>query len=632
MEGVDNDRQIQEGQPGVEEQTEAVAAEESADAAAEIPQETTATGDQGAAPAEEADPTPGMEDEAEAAEPAGESQVDEEEAVAAEAEAEAEAEVEEEEEEEGEAGAEAETEAEDPAEETVDQDGAADEETVAAVPPAPPAEVEPDPIEPIDPSQIRTKDILRGLVTQVRDDHLLVNVGVEADGVVPLSELTLGPRQVPADGFDIGQQVYVEVLSIDQRDGIALLVSERRARAQRAWDDLEEALEKQTIIKAPVIEEVKGGLVVDVGVRAFMPASHVDRGYVSNLGAYVGRNVRAQVVELDKTKNRVILSQRKVLEAEHQVLKAATWAELAEGQVRQGVVKGLTDFGAFIDLGGVDGLLHVSEMAWGRVEHPRDVVEEGEEIEVKVLKVDRERERVSLGLKQVLPDPWVGLDERYTEGSIVEGRVERIAPFGAFVQLEPGIEGLVHISQMADHRVRAVEDVVSEGETIPVKILRIQAADRRISLSLKEARHDLGQLETARRESEAETDTDEAQGASDAGQTTAQAQRPTPSATRPAPQPSRPKRSRPERRRRQSSGPQRTLKPQAAPISRDNGGDNMTLGEMFGDLLEETKERLEQEQANQNNQQQEAEAETAAAEEPAADVDSGDGDDTENEL
>src|SRR5690606_27476338 len=186
----------------------------------------------------------------------------------------------------------------------------------------------------VDVKEIRTGDVLKGTVIQVRDDHLLVDVGINADGVVPLSELTLGPRQKPADGFQEGQEIYVQVLSIDDRDGVALLVSERRARAQRAWQVLEEALNEKTIITAPVVEEVKGGLVVDVGVRAFMPASHVDRGYVSDLSQYVGKNVRARVIELDKSKNRVILSQRVVLEEEHQKQRSETWANLEEGQIR----------------------------------------------------------------------------------------------------------------------------------------------------------------------------------------------------------------------------------------------------------------------------------------------------------
>ncbi|HLS88510.1 MAG TPA: 30S ribosomal protein S1 [Sphingobacteriaceae bacterium] len=437
----------------------------------------------------------------------------------------------------------------------------------------------------VDVKEIRTGDVLKGTVIQVRDDHLLVDVGINADGVVPLSELTLGPRQKPADGFQEGQEIYVQVLSIDDRDGVALLVSERRARAQRAWQVLEEALNEKTIITAPVVEEVKGGLVVDVGVRAFMPASHVDRGYVSDLSQYVGKNVRARVIELDKSKNRVILSQRVVLEEEHQKQRSETWANLEEGQIRTGVVKGLTDFGAFIDLGGVDGLLHVSEMAWGRVEHPRDVVQEGQEIQVMVLKVDRERERVSLGLKQVLPDPWIGIEERYTEGAIVQGRVERIAPFGAFVQVEPGVEGLVHISQMADHRVSSADEVVKEGDVVHVKILKLQPEERRISLSLREARRDLGQLESARRERAS-------------GQEGGQK----PAAESRAPQ-----------RRSQPRSAPRTVSAPREVSHRDNGGENMTLGEMFGDLLEETKERLEQ-AAGQGDQQ------AAAAEDDADEV------------
>lgn len=332
-------------------------------------------------------------------------------------------------------------------------------------------------------------DIVQGTVVQVNPDNVLVDVGYKSEGMIPLSELSLGEGQSPADLLAVGQIIDVYVLSVDGRER-GVLLSERRATREKVWSNLQQSHDSGEPVTGTVAEEVKGGLIVDVGLRGFMPASHVERGYVSDLSAYVGREVRARVVELDRAKNRVILSQKAVLEKEHQRLRQETLAGLKEGQIREGVVKGITDFGAFVDLGGVDGLLHVSEMSWGRVEHPSDVVSMGQEIKVKVLSVNRSEEKISLGLKQILPDPWQDVAEKYPEGSVVTGKVMRLVPFGAFVQLEPGVEGLVHISQLAEHHVEHPGEVATEGETIKVKILRVQPHERRISLSLKEAVRD----------------------------------------------------------------------------------------------------------------------------------------------
>jgi len=345
--------------------------------------------------------------------------------------------------------------------------------------------------EALDFDPLQPGDVLEGTVVQVNDENVLVDVRYKSDGVIPYSELRLKSGESPEDVFSIGQEIPVYILSVDGRDG-AVLASYRRALDEIAWDHLYELHEEGAIIEAPVVEEVKGGLVLDVlGLRGFMPASHVDRGFVSDLSQYVGEEVRAKVVELDRNKNRIIASRKAVIENEHAKQRDETWAELEEGQVRTGVVKGLTDFGAFVDLGGVDGLLHVSQMSWGRVDHPSDVLKVGEEIDVKVLKVDREGEKISLGLKQLLPDPWSTIEENYAPGQVVGGRIMRIAPFGAFVQLEPGVEGLVHISELADYHVTEPSEVVSEGEDVQVKVLRVQPDERRISLSLKEARREV---------------------------------------------------------------------------------------------------------------------------------------------
>lgn len=410
-------------------------------------------------------------------------------------------------------------------------------------------------------SEVATGDILTGVIQRIDEDHVLVDVGYKADGVIPLSELTLGPGQRPADLFEEGQELHVAVLSVDPRDG-GLLLSERRARSERAWGDLESALTDGEVIKAPVIEAVKGGLIVDVGIRAFMPASHVERGYVSDLNQYVGQTVRARVIELDRNRGRAILSQKSVLEAEHEQRRRQTWASLEEGQVRTGIVKGMTEFGAFVDLGGVDGLLHVSEIAWGRIDHPADVLQEGEEITVKVLKVDPERERVSLSRKQTLADPWSEVETKYPVNSMVTGKVMRTVPFGAFVQLEPGVEGLIHISQLADRHVATPEEVVQEGQEVQVRVLRVQPEQRRISLSLRPPVEDAG---TGR-------SSDRPRGESGSG---GHGQRP-------------------PRRRDADLDSERENPP--ARVETERPGDGVTLGEMFGDLFEETRERLANDQ------------------------------------
>lgn len=333
---------------------------------------------------------------------------------------------------------------------------------------------------------IHQGQIVEGTVVRIEDDHLLVDVGYKSDGTIPLAEVRLQSDQTLRDAFTVGQRIAVTVLDVDGQDG-GVVLSHRRAVEAQSWKRLEEAHRSGEVITAPVTDQVKGGLVIDVGLRGFMPASQVERGYVNDLAVYVGHPIRAKVIEIDHGKNRVILSQKAVLEDEHQRMRDRTWADLAEGQVRRGVVKGLTDFGAFVDLGGVDGLLHVSEMAWGRVDHPSDVLNVGDEINVKILRLDQEKEKISLGLKQVLPDPWETAEQRYPVDAIVDGKVMRLAPFGAFVQLEPGVEGLVHISQLADYHVGEPSEVVHEGQPVRVKILRVAPLERRISLSLRDA-------------------------------------------------------------------------------------------------------------------------------------------------
>ncbi len=329
-------------------------------------------------------------------------------------------------------------------------------------------------------------DIISGTVVQINDNEIMVNVGGKSEGIIPLNELSNRTIENPGDLVSAGDIIQVYVLRVENEDGNPIL-SKRRADRQVAWEMLEESMNTGAEIKAPVVEVVKGGLLVDLGVRGFVPASLVERDYVEDLNQYINRELRLKVIELDSSKNKVVLSQKAILDEEHEQLKEATWAKLEEGQVVKGIVRRLTNFGAFVDIGGIDGLLHVSELSWGRVDHPRDVLSEGQEIDTKVLGLNRETEKVSLGLKQLLANPWDSAEERYQVGSIVTGKVLRNASFGAFVEVEPGIEGLVHISQLADHHVAKTEDVVSVGDMIPVKVLSVDQKSHRMSLSLREA-------------------------------------------------------------------------------------------------------------------------------------------------
>ena len=326
-------------------------------------------------------------------------------------------------------------------------------------------------------------DIVKGSVVKVSADEVLVDIGGKSEGIVPADQFAYR-RVDPREQVAPGQEILVEVLKEDKEGNI--LLSYKKARLEEAFLQLEEARETGKVITAPVIQVVKGGLLVDVGIRGFVPASQVERSFVEDLNQYLNQELRLKVVETDRKNKKVVLSQRTVLDEEYRQQKEALWAELAEGQIRKGTVRRLTAFGAFVDLGGIDGLLHVSEMGWGRVNKPSDVVKEGDDIEVYVLKVDREKEKVSLSLKGLLDDPWKGIEEKYQAGKIIEGKVVRIAPFGAFIELEPGIDGLAHISQLSVKRVNKVEDVLNVGQQVTAKITEVDALKKRISLSLKD--------------------------------------------------------------------------------------------------------------------------------------------------
>jgi len=328
--------------------------------------------------------------------------------------------------------------------------------------------------------------IVGAKVVQIGADEVLVDVGYKTEGRIPLHELGLKPGQTPEDVLSMGDEIDVFVIKVEDQEGTVLL-SKRRADNRAAWEALERAKERGEVIEAQVTERVKGGLLVDVGVRGFIPASHVALNYVENLHKYVGQKLRLKVIELDRQRSNVVLSHKQVLEEEYERAKQEAFARLAEGTVVKGVVRRITDFGAFVDIGGgVEGLLHVSEMAWSRVDHPSDVVKEGQEINVMVLKVDPDNERISLSLKETLPDPWLSVSKRYQVGDIVSGTVTRVVDFGAFVKLEDGIEGLVHISQLSDRHVTKPSEVVSPGQMVDVKVVSLDEAKRRIGLSIKQ--------------------------------------------------------------------------------------------------------------------------------------------------
>jgi len=332
---------------------------------------------------------------------------------------------------------------------------------------------------------VRSGDIVTGTVVQIGQDEVVVDVGAKTEGIIPIRELSCYEVTSIQDIVKVGDQIEVYVLKAEDNEG-RLILSKEKADAERAWTSLEEALETGQAVEGTVREVVKGGLLVDLGVRAFLPASLVDRGYVEDLSKYVGQDINVRVIELDRAKKKVILSRKAVLEEEFARRRQELLNTLEEGQVVKGVVRRLTQFGAFIDLGGVDGLLHISEMAWHRINHPSEVVNIGDEIEVKVLRVDRENEKISLGLKQILPNPWDTVEQKYPVNSLVTAKVVRLAPFGAFVELEPGVEGLVHISHLADRHVEKPDEVVQEGEEVNVKVLSVDPAEKRIRLSIRE--------------------------------------------------------------------------------------------------------------------------------------------------
>ncbi|ALA50939.1 30S ribosomal protein S1 [Shouchella clausii] len=336
-------------------------------------------------------------------------------------------------------------------------------------------------------------DIVTGKVTKVEDKQAFVDVGFKVDGIVPISELSSLHVEKASDVLSVDDELELKVTKVEDDE---LILSKKAVQAEKAWEQLEEAYEKGEVIEAEVAEVVKGGLVVDVGVRGFIPASLVERHYVEDFSDYKGKPLRLKVTEIDKDNNKLILSQRAVLDAEIEEKKKQVLHSLSTGDVVEGKVQRLTSFGAFVDVGGVDGLVHISQIAHERVEHPSDVLSEGQEVKVKVLSVDPDSERVSLSIKEMLAGPWENIESKFSAGDIVTGTVKRLVSFGAFVEIAPGVEGLVHISQISKRHIGTPQEVLEEGQQVQAKVLEVSEADRRVSLSIREASEEQERKET----------------------------------------------------------------------------------------------------------------------------------------
>jgi len=333
---------------------------------------------------------------------------------------------------------------------------------------------------------VEVGDVVKGEILAF-DDQKQVIVGIEGtgvEGVVPARELTSG---VDEGAYKVGDELDLVVISKigSDKEGGSFLLSQRRLAARKVWDDIEKKFEAGETIKAPVTQVVKGGLVVDAGVRGFIPASMVSDHFVEDLNQYKGQELELKIVELEPSENRLILSHKEIVQQEREANKKAVLSKLVVGDVVEGKVARLTNFGAFIDLGGVDGLVHVSEISFERVGKPSDVLKVGQDVKVKVLAVDPEKDRISLSIKQTLPQPWDNITEKVAEGDVLEGTVKRLTSFGAFVEVFPGVEGLVHISQISHKHIATPNEVLSSGEKVKVKVLNVNAEEHRLALSIK---------------------------------------------------------------------------------------------------------------------------------------------------
>ena len=327
-------------------------------------------------------------------------------------------------------------------------------------------------------------DVVTGAVVRIDKDEVLVDIGYKSEGVIPSNELSIRKSVNPNEEVEIGEEVDALVLTKEDQDG-RLILSKKRARFERAWRRIEAAAESGEPVHGSVIEVVKGGLIVDLGVRGFLPASLVDIRRVPNLDEYLGQTIESKVIELNRPRNNVVLSRRAVLEEERKEQRQAILERLQPGLIIEGQISNIVEFGAFVDLDGIDGLIHISELSWSHVNHPSEILNIGDTVQVKVLDIDRDRQRISLGLKQTQEDPWQRVVDTYSVGDELEGKVTKVVAFGAFVEILEGVEGLVHISELAQQHVENPREIVQPGDDVRVKILEIDSERRRLSLSIK---------------------------------------------------------------------------------------------------------------------------------------------------
>jgi len=329
-------------------------------------------------------------------------------------------------------------------------------------------------------------DLVQGKVVRVDKDEVLLDIGYKSEGVIPARELSIKHDVDPRQIVEVGQEIEALVTQKEDKEG-RLILSVKKAKYERAWGQIEKVMKEDGVVTGTVIEVVKGGLIVDIGLRGFLPASLVDLRRVRDLHPFVGKQLEAKIIELDRNRNNVVLSRRKYLEEAQSEGRKDFLQNLHKGDVKKGTISSIVNFGAFVDLGGVDGLIHVSELSWKHVEHPSEVVQVGQEVTVEVLDVDLERERISLSLKKTQEDPWHQFAREHAPNEILDGEVTKLVPFGAFVRVGEGVEGLVHISELSDKHVETAEQVVTVGQKVPVKIIEIDGDRRRISLSIRQA-------------------------------------------------------------------------------------------------------------------------------------------------
>lgn len=344
--------------------------------------------------------------------------------------------------------------------------------------------------------EFKEGDIVEGTVVNLDHDEVLVDIGYKSEGVIPLKELSIRKNVSPSEVVAEGDRIEALVLDKEDDEG-RLILSKKRAQYERAWGRIEAITKTGGTVEGAVIEVVKGGLIVDIGLRGFLPASLVELRRVRDLDPYIGQTIEAKVIELDRNRNNVVLSRRAYLEEEQAEQRTAFLDELHEGEPRTGVISSVVNFGAFVDLGGMDGLVHVSELSWQHVNHPSEVVKVGDEVSVKVLEVDRDRERISLSIKQMQTDPWEAFSGAHEVGALVDGTVTKTVPFGAFVSVGEGVEGLVHVSEIAMHRVESPELELSLGQKVTVKVTEMDETRRRVSLSIKQALPDYKEREAS---------------------------------------------------------------------------------------------------------------------------------------